>query len=129
MGESEQQRRSLLGFLALEWLRGRRRWVVRHGVAFTIGTGMVAFPLFSYYLSTPGAFWVRTAELSVLNSEHPFMVIVDNIWRHALMFNVLGGTYARDNYPGLMMLDPLTGLLFIAGLVALVRNRNVSLPG
>ena len=42
------------------------------------------------------------------------------------MFNVLGGTYARDNFPGLTMVDPLTGLLFIAGLVALIRNFNAS---
>jgi hypothetical protein len=117
---------SLVGFFLLEWLLGRNRWVIRHGIAFTIGAGMVALPLFSYHLSKPGVFWARTAELSVFNSEHPFLVIVDNLWRHALMFNVLGGTYARDNYPGLAMMDPLTGLLFIAGLVALVRNLNVS---
>ncbi|MBI2230689.1 MAG: glycosyltransferase family 39 protein, partial [Deltaproteobacteria bacterium] len=117
---------SLVAFLFLEWLLGRSRWIVRHGIAFTIGAGIVVHPLFSYYLSKPGGLWVRTAELSVFNSNHPFMVIVDNLWRHALMFNVLGGTYARDNYPGLAMIDPLTGLLFIGGLVALVRNINIS---
>jgi hypothetical protein len=42
------------------------------------------------------------------------------------MFFTLGGTYARDNFPGLAMMDPLTGLLFIAGLVVLVRSMNTS---
>jgi hypothetical protein len=117
---------SLVAFLFLERLLGRSRWSVRHGIAFTIGAGIVVHPLFSFYLSKPGALWVRTAELSVFNSAHPFMIIVDNLWRHALMFNVVGGTYARDNYPGLAMIDPLTGLLFIAGLFALVRNINTT---
>jgi len=115
---------SLLSFLVLEWMLARSRWIFRQGIAFATGTATVAYPLLFYYVSKPNAFWVRTAELSVFNSEHPFMLIVNNIWRHALMFHALGGTYARDNFPGLAMLDPLTGLLFIAGLVVLVRRMN-----
>jgi hypothetical protein len=42
------------------------------------------------------------------------------------MFFTLGGTYARDNFPGLAMMDPATGLLFIAGIIALARNPNRS---
>jgi 4-amino-4-deoxy-L-arabinose transferase-like glycosyltransferase len=117
---------SLLGFLVLEWILSRSRWILRHGIAFAIGATMVVYPLLIYYLSKAGALWVRTAELSVFNSEHPFAVIMNNVWRHALMFFTLGGTYARDNFPGLAMMDPLTGLLFIAGLVALVRSMNTS---
>lgn len=115
---------SLLGFLALECVLRPGRWTIRRGIAFATGAATVAYPLLCYYLSKPGVFWVRTSELSVFNTEHPFLVILNNIWRHALMFNVLGGTYARDNFPGLTMVDPLTGLLFIAGLVALIRNFN-----
>jgi hypothetical protein len=33
------------------------------------------------------------------------------------MFFTLGGTYARDNYPGLAMFDPVIGAFLIAGLV------------
>jgi 4-amino-4-deoxy-L-arabinose transferase-like glycosyltransferase len=115
---------SLLGFLVLEWVLSRGRWIFRQGIAFAIGAAMAAYPLLVYYLSKPGPFWVRTAELSVFNSEYPFMVIVNNIWRHALMFFALGGTYARDNFPGLAMMDPLTGLLFIVGLAVLVWSMN-----
>ena len=117
---------SLLGFFALEGVLRRSPWVFRQGTAFAIGAAMAAYPLLLYYLSKPGAFWVRTAELSVFNSEYPLMVILDNIWRHALMFFTRGGTYARDNFPGLPMVDPLTGLLFIVGSVALFRNLKAS---
>jgi hypothetical protein len=43
------------------------------------------------------------------------------------MFHVYGGTYSRDNFPGIAMMDPVTGLLFIGGLLALVRNCEASL--
>ena len=117
---------SLLGFFALEGILRRSPWVFRQGTAFAIGATMAAYPLLLYYLSKPGAFWVRTAELNVFNSEYPLMVILDNIWRHALMFFTRGGTYARDNFPGLPMVDPLTGLLFIVGSVALFRTLKAS---
>jgi dolichyl-phosphate-mannose-protein mannosyltransferase len=117
---------SLLGFLALEWVLRPGRWIFRQAIAFATGAAMGAYPLLCYYLSKPGVFWLRTTELSVFNTEHPFLVILNNIWRHALMFLTVGGTYARDNFPGLAMMDPLTGLLFIAGLFVLVRSMNTS---
>lgn len=85
---------------------------------------MVAYPLLCYYLFNPRALWVRTAELSVFKIENSLMAIGDNVWRHALMFFTAGGNYARDNFPGLPMMDPLTGLLFIAGLVILFSGIN-----
>ncbi|TMA06495.1 MAG: glycosyltransferase family 39 protein, partial [Deltaproteobacteria bacterium] len=118
---------SLLSFLLFEWMFRRDRWIFRQGIAFATGTATVAYPLLCYYLFKPSALWVRTAELSVFNSDQPALVIVNNIWRHALMFHTLGGTYARDNFPGLPMMDPLPGLLFIAGLAALVWSANTSL--
>ncbi|MGH7793985.1 MAG: ArnT family glycosyltransferase [Candidatus Binatia bacterium] len=116
---------SLFSFLALEWVLARDRRIFKHATTFAAGAVAVAYPLLCYYLSKPSAFWVRIAELSVFNNEHPFTVIVDNVWRHALMFHALGGTYARDNFPGLPMMDPLTGLLSIVGLLVLVRSRNL----
>jgi 4-amino-4-deoxy-L-arabinose transferase-like glycosyltransferase len=115
---------SLLSFLTLEWVVTRGRWIARQGIAFATGAAIVAYPLLCYYISKPNAFWVRTAELSVFNNEHPLMIIADNVWRHALMFHALGATYARDNFSGLAMMDPLTGLLFIAGMATLVRRTN-----
>jgi 4-amino-4-deoxy-L-arabinose transferase-like glycosyltransferase len=117
---------SLLCFLVLEWALTRGRWFSKELIAFAIGTAMAAYPLLCYYAFKPHAFWVRTQELSVFNGEHPFLAIAHSIWRHALMFHAVGGTYARDNFPGLAMMDPLTGLLFIVGLAALIRRANTS---
>ena len=115
---------SLLGFLLLEGINRRDRSIWKQGIAFAAGTAAVAFPLFCYYLLKPAAFWIRAKELSVFNSPDPFLAIVNNVFHHALMFHAIGGTFARDNYPGLPALDPLTGILFIAGLAILIRHRD-----
>jgi hypothetical protein len=115
---------SLLFFLAVECATTRGRSIFKHGIAFATGAAIAGYPLLCYYLFDPSAFWVRTAELNVFKVENPLSAIVDNVWRHALMFFTLGGTYARDNVPGLPMMDPVTGLLFIAGLVILFRRIN-----
>lgn len=115
---------SLSAFLFWQWLTGARRETARHCTALATGLALVAFPLVIYYFTNPTAFWIRTTELSVFNSKEPFSAIVDNIWRHALMFFAHGGVYARDNYPGLAMLDPLTGVFFISGLAAMLWRLN-----
>jgi 4-amino-4-deoxy-L-arabinose transferase-like glycosyltransferase len=115
---------SLLGFLVLEWVLRRNRSTFRQAIAFASGAATVAFPLVLYYRSNPAVISVRTAQLSAFNVDHPFWVIVNNVWRHALMFHTFGGTYARDNFPGLPMMDPLTGLLFILGFVIVVRRTT-----
>ena len=51
-------------------------------------------------------------------------MVLNNIASHALMFHWRGGTFARDNYPGLPMMDPLSGLLLVSGLVILVRKAD-----
>ena len=90
---------SLLGVLVLEGvIRARRRSILKQGIAFATGAATVAFPLFCYYFLKPTAFWIRTKELSVLNSQDPLLVIVNNVWRHTLMFHSIGGTFSRDNF-------------------------------
>lgn len=113
---------SLLVYLFMEgWIR-RERIAFRHGIAFATGLSLVAFPLLCYYLTHPKVYAVRTDELSVFNSADWAAIIAGNIWRHALMFFVRGGVYARDNYPGLPMLDPLTAFVFATGLIAALRR-------
>ncbi len=114
---------SVAVFFLVEWIVKKERWMLQQAFAFMTGVTIAAFPLLCYYFSHPNAFWVRAAELSVFNSESPFLAILENIWRHALMFNVNGGYYSRDNVPGLAMMDPVTGLVFLAGIVALCRNN------
>ncbi len=113
---------SLLLYCAAECAWRREPSIFRPAMAFFIGAAAAAYPLLSYYVSHPNSFFVRTAELSVFQGSAPIAEIADNVWRHGLMFFVFGGTYARDNFPGLPMLDPLTALFLIAGLIVLIRN-------
>ena len=115
---------SLLLWFACQIVRRREKWMSKLASAFVIGTTMAAFPLLFYYLAKPSAFWVRTSELNVFNSENPLWQIVSNGWRHGLMFFTFGGAYARDNFPGLPMLDPVSGILLIVGLAVCYRERN-----
>src|SRR5262249_40578657 len=116
---------SLVVYLFAEGCIHRERKILRHGIAFVTGLSLVAFPLLCYYLAHPNVYGVRTDDLSVFNSADWAAIIADTLWRHALMFFIRGGVYARDNYPGLPMLDPLTALVFAAGLVtALKRVRD-----
>lgn len=116
---------SLLGFLIFECVLRRNRSILKHTIAFGTGAALVAFPLLCYYFMKPSTFSVRTAELSIFNRSHdPSWIILKNIWRHALMFHTFGGTYARDNFPGLPMMDPVTGVLFLIGFVILVTSTR-----
>jgi hypothetical protein len=117
---------SLWLFLLAECAVRRERDDYRTLGAFSIGAALAAFPLFRYYLFGTGATWTRAREVSLLNAEHPLSVFLDNIGRHALMFHVRGGLYARDNYPGLPMMDVVSGVLLLAGLVVLVKRRGTS---
>jgi 4-amino-4-deoxy-L-arabinose transferase-like glycosyltransferase len=114
---------SLVAFWVLEFMLhrddGRTR---RQAAAFTIGTAAAAYPFLNYYFLEPGGFWSRTSEVSVFGVDHPLATIGNNILRHALMFHWMGGTFARDNIPGLPMMDIVTGLVFLAGLIVLVRR-------
>ena len=115
---------ALFAFLVLEGLHTRDRSMLKHGIAFTSGVAAAGFPLLAYYLLKPAAFWVRSRELSVFGTRNPFPMIVNNVWRHALMFHVTGGRFARDNFPGLPAMDPITGILLIIGIVILIRRWN-----
>jgi 4-amino-4-deoxy-L-arabinose transferase-like glycosyltransferase len=114
---------SLIAFFLIESIY-RRRAILKQLIAFVVGSAAVSFPLFCYYFLKPAAFWIRTKELSVLNGLDPLAVVLKNIWRHALMFHVTGATFARDNFPGLPAMDPLTGFLFIVGIVIAIRHRH-----
>jgi dolichyl-phosphate-mannose-protein mannosyltransferase len=85
----------------------------------------IAAPLLSH---RAGA--VRVSQLSVFSHRadgEPWLTIVDNVVGNLLMFNVRGGAYARDALPGFPMLDPLTGALFLFGLVVVAREPVLSL--
>jgi len=105
--------------------RGDRRRLLAAG-ALCLGTAALA--ALPYYLplalDRPEVLGVRQRELSLAN--HPagaWVGLGESLAAHALMFNGRGGTYARDDLPGFPLLDPLTGVLFLAGLAVVASRR------
>ena len=115
---------SIFAYLGLEALISRVRKDIKRLAAFGLGVAVTATPLLAHYLLHPAESLVRVQELTVSSATNPAFVMLGNILHHALMFHVKGGTYARDNYPGLPMLDVISGILMIAGLIVAVRERR-----
>ena len=105
--------------LAAKSSEPRRRALLRIA-AFLAVALVVAAPALRKLGSTGS---MRVSQLSVFAHDHPWKAIVDNLVGHALMFHVRGGTYARDALPGFPMLDPISGLLLLVGLWAVVSSR------
>ncbi len=110
-------------WLTWEALASRdRKAATRRLLGFVVVAFVVAAPLFVRLGGSPGLSSVRAAQLSVFaldGSGEPWRTLGRNVVGHLLMFNVRGGSYARDALPGFPMLDPLTGVLLLAGLVVL----------
>lgn len=117
-------------WLTWEALASRdRQAATRRLLGFVVVAFVVAAPLFFHLGGSPGLSSVRATQLSVFALDgpgEPWRTLGSNVIGHLLMFNVRGGTYARDALPGFPMLDPVTGILFLAGLVALALGRRRS---
>lgn len=113
----------VLLWLTWEALASRdRRAATRRLLGVVVASSIIAAPLFLHLGGSPGVSSVRAAQLSVFaldGSGEPWSTLGRNVVGHLLMFNVRGGAYARDALPGFPMLDPLTGVFFLAGLVVL----------
>jgi hypothetical protein len=103
-----------------------REDAMRRLLAFAAAAAAVAAPLLLRLGGSAGLASVRAAQLSILTLEgpgEPWRTLGRNVGGHLLMFNLRGGAYARDALPGFPMLDPTTGLLFLAGVVVLSWRR------
>jgi 4-amino-4-deoxy-L-arabinose transferase-like glycosyltransferase len=108
----------------LVWEVWRRASERRVAVAAATCLGIAALTAAPYfwYLGTAsaGGADVRLDELAVTRAAPRGRVVrtlADNLTAHLLMFNSRGAHYVRDDLPDYPMLDPLTGTLFLAGLV------------
>jgi 4-amino-4-deoxy-L-arabinose transferase-like glycosyltransferase len=107
------------------WLRRRSEWV---GLGlFLLGLGLVALPISIHWIHDPETFLVRIRQLWYIGGpegEWP-RLLGRSILAHLLMFHVAGDVNPRHNVPGLPMLDPMAGSLFLFGLiVAAIRWRR-----
>lgn len=128
--------------LALAWLRcnpDRRRALLRNAAALVLVALAAAVPLAGYALEHPQEFWRRTTS-RVLGDEAvkadetlapgegtagfgaTLERLAGNMRNALLMFNWKGDIAWINGAPGRPALDPFTGALFLAGLVAWARR-------
>jgi len=93
-----------------------------------IFTAIIAFlitiaPLAFYFYQHPSSFFGRANDVSILNpnlAHGSFYYLLRNIGLTAIMFNVQGDANWRHNLSGAPIFDPVTGVLFLAGLIIAV---------
>jgi 4-amino-4-deoxy-L-arabinose transferase-like glycosyltransferase len=100
------------------WLRRRSEWI---GLGiFLLGVGLAFLPISIHWIHAPETHVVRIRQLWYIGrygGEWP-RLLGNSILAHLLMFNVAGDVNPRHNVPGLPMLDPVAGGLFLMGLTA-----------
>jgi len=84
---------------------------------FIIVTFIVAAPLGYYFVTHPGSFFGRTAEISVTSAANPAYAFAANLAKEALMFNFHGDNNWRQNVSGAPELFWPVGILFLLGIV------------
>lgn len=115
-------------YLALHTRITQRAWPP---AAFWLGVVMLVFvaevtvaPLAVYAMKHPEIFWARIEDTFLFagkSEAERWPALWENLRRHLLMFNVFGDPNGRHNLPGNPMLDPVTGALFVAGVVYALR--------
>lgn len=114
------------------WLRGVRRthqgWV-RYTVRtwslplalFILGVLVAFAPVAQFSLHQPELFWDRARRISALRDpkvqDHPVSTLLGSAGQHLLMFNYRGDPNGRHNLPGAPMLDRLSGVLLVLGVL------------
>ena len=117
-------------FLAAYWSARRgvgARW--RDVICVAAGFAIAGASLLGYawrdwrdFNARAGVVFVPAA--AAADATAPLAALDASLGRHLLMFNVQGDSQGRRNVPLQPMLDPVTGLGFLIGLLALFRQRR-----
>lgn len=112
----------LLGRSAPAWRRAAPGLLALAAAAL-----LTVAPMIAFWVTNPGGFNQRVGQVSLLDRESEKRAIsVDldrNLSRYALMWHVEGDFNGRHNVPRAPMLDPLTGVLFLTGMITLAAGR------
>jgi hypothetical protein len=113
-------------FLFLRWAQDRKHGPLANLSLFSYGFGVAAAPRLLWWWQHPDAFLVRVQEVSIVDRvlSGEFRPLLENLRAYALMFHWTEDPNPRHNLPGLPMVDPVVGLLFLIGVaVCVVRWR------
>jgi hypothetical protein len=90
-------------------------------ILFVLGALIAVAPVAQYARREPDLFWDRAKKISILEdpqaSADPVRTLLDSTAKHLLMFHYRGDPNGRHNLPGAPMLDRLSGVLMVFGIV------------
>ena len=111
-----------ISFLALRAIQLRRRRQLTQLGVFSAGLLQTVLPIAVFWFAHPTSFAVREREISILPQllAGDLRPLLENLRAYGLMLLVRGDANPRQNIPGLPMLDPVVGLLFVVGFLAAV---------
>ena len=104
-------------------------WLTRALVPLALALGVCAAPLLVFAWDHPKDFNRRLSQVSLLaraqeSGSAPLAALDASVGRHLLMFNVRGDHNGRHHAPERPLLDVVTGIGFLVGLVVLLRRRE-----
>ncbi|HLH73768.1 MAG TPA: PA14 domain-containing protein [Chloroflexota bacterium] len=91
---------------------------------FTLALLITASPLIQFAILHPSEYGSRIGQVSILGEAqrtHNFQPLEQNVVKHVLMFNYQGDSNGRHNLSSWPELDPISGGLFVLGLVISLR--------
>jgi len=111
-----------ISFLLWRWAWRRGKEEARGLGLFLLGLALAALPTCVYWIHDPDSFLVRIRQLWYVGSgRQPWLgPLIHSVAAHLLMFHAAGDVNPRHNVPGVPMLDPISGALFLLGLAAAV---------
>jgi hypothetical protein len=89
-----------------------------HGLVTVLALAITLMPVIHFVWQSPADFFARTSSVSIFNHrDEPNLgkALWSNTHKHLEMFNVAGDRNGRHNLPGVPMLDPIMGILFVLG--------------
>ncbi len=113
-----------LAILAIKTIQQFNNLAIKRLLYFVIPFVIIIIPLTLYLLIHPDIridqeFFLKNTELS---TQQKGEFLADNIVFTALEFNVKGDVNGRHNYPYKPALNPILGILFLAGLVIAIQR-------
>ncbi len=104
---------------AYRWLRARDSGPAVQLAIAAVGALIVALPLVVFWWRHPWLFSGHAEEVSIVGSG--MAALAGNMVKVSGMFNLAGDPAPWRNLPGRPVFDPVTGVLFVIGLVMVVR--------
>lgn len=100
--------------------KDNRGSIMTCGAWFALGSLIILAPLINYYTKNPHLLTHRLNQVSIIDFSAPaqtLMLVMENAKKYLLMFHFSGEQWRRFNPGGNPMLDPVFGILFLAGIL------------